>query len=507
MRFRRFLTPQTIVFILSFVARTIPGPRTIDDAFITFRYAQNMLSGHGLVYNPGEAVLGTTTPVYALLMTGLGLLAGGSHAPFPTISIVVNALSDSLTCWLLVKLGETLGHRRAGLSAAIVWAIAPWSVTFAIGGMETSLFVLLMVSTFYLHSTNRPIWAALMASFCLLTRPDALLFILPLAFERLRQIFNRRLEVLKSPRATLFEVTAFCLPAASWAVIGFIIYGNPIPHSILAKVAAYRLPSDAALTRLLQHYGTPFLGHEILGNWWIGAGFLLFLALFLSGAVGAIRMTAQAWPLFVFPWVYFIVFAVANPLIFRWYLTPPLPMYFLGIFIGIERIGDNWKPPVLLVVATSLALTSTLSGWTLHPDHGPGNPAPKMAYIELELLYQKAAQSLKERIKPDQILAAGDIGALGYYTGAHMLDTIGLITPQSLSYYPIPASEYVINYAIPADLILETEPDYFVTLEVYIRKTLLADERFEQRYLKLAQYQTDIYGSEGMLIYQRVPLQ
>jgi len=218
-------------------------------------------------------------------------------------------------------------------------------------------------------------------------------------------------------------------------------------------------------------------------------------------------MTAQAWPLFVFPWVYFIVFAVANPLIFRWYLTPPLPMYFLGIFIGIERIGDNWKPPVLLVVATSLALTSTLSGWTLHPDHGPGNPAPKMAYIELELLYQKAAQSLKERIEPDQILAAGDIGALGYYTGAHMLDTIGLITPQSLSYYPIPASEYVINYAIPADLILETEPDYFVTLEVYIRKTLLADERFEQRYLKLAQYQTDIYGSEGMLIYQRVPLQ
>jgi arabinofuranosyltransferase len=507
MSLRRFLTPQTIVFILSFVARIIPGPRTIDDAFITFRYAQNMLSGHGLVYNPGEAVLGTTTPVYALLMTGLGLLAGGPHAPFPAIAVIANALSDSLTCWLLVKLGETLGHRRAGLSAAIVWAIAPWSVTFAIGGMETSLFVLLIVSTFYLHSTNRPIWAALTASFCLLTRPDALLFIIPLVIERLRQIAIHRHGVLRSPRATLIEISAFCLPAASWAVIGFMIYGNPIPNSILAKVAAYRLPSDAALTRLLQHYGTPFLGQEILGNWWIGAGFLIFLTLYLSGAVGSLRKTPRAWPLFVFPWVYFIVFAIANPLIFRWYLTPPLPIYFLGIFIGIERIGEHWKHPVLLIIATSLALTSTMFGWTLHPDHGPENPAPKMAYIELELLYQKAARNLKERIEPDQILAAGDIGALGYYTGAHMLDTIGLITPQSLSFYPIPSSEYVINYAIPADLILETEPDYFVTLEVYIRNTLLADERFEQRYLLLERYQTDIYGSRGMLIYQRVPLQ
>ncbi len=502
MRLRRFLNPQTIVFILSLVARTISGPRTIDDAFITFRYAQNMISGHGLVYNPGEAVLGTTTPIYALLMTGLGLVAGGAHAPFPTISVVVNALADSLTCWLLVKLGETLGHRRAGLSAAIVWAIAPWSVTFAIGGMETSLFVLLMVSTFYLHSTNRPIWAALMASLSLLTRPDALLFILPLAIERFRQIVVGRHP--RSPRSVMLETTAFCIPVAAWAVSGFLAYGNPIPQSILAKVAAYRLPPDAAFTRLLQHYGTPFLGHEILGVWWIGAGLLIFLTLFLIGTTEMLRKNIQTWPLFAFPWVYFIAFAIANPLIFRWYLTPPLPMYFLGIFIGIERIGEHWKPPTLLIAATTLAFISSLHGWTLHPDHGPENPAPKMAYIELELLYQKAAQKLQDQIKPEQVLAAGDIGALGYYTGAHMLDTIGLISPQSVSFYPIPASEYVINYAIPADLILETEPEFFVTLEVYIRKTLLADERFERRYQQLTRFQTDIYGSEGMLIYQRV---
>ncbi|MCC6188386.1 MAG: hypothetical protein IT318_05100, partial [Anaerolineales bacterium] len=47
---------------LALAARLLAGPRTIDDAFITFRYARNLLAGSGLVFNPGENVLGTTTP-------------------------------------------------------------------------------------------------------------------------------------------------------------------------------------------------------------------------------------------------------------------------------------------------------------------------------------------------------------------------------------------------------------------------------------------------------------
>ncbi len=40
-----------------------------DDACITFRYAQNLAWGAGFVYNAGEHVLGTTAPLYALLLS------------------------------------------------------------------------------------------------------------------------------------------------------------------------------------------------------------------------------------------------------------------------------------------------------------------------------------------------------------------------------------------------------------------------------------------------------
>ncbi len=54
-----------LIVIIALTARFLPGTRTIDDAYITYRYSQNILEGHGLVYNPGERVLGTTTPLYA----------------------------------------------------------------------------------------------------------------------------------------------------------------------------------------------------------------------------------------------------------------------------------------------------------------------------------------------------------------------------------------------------------------------------------------------------------
>ena len=43
-----------------------------DDAFISLRYAANLLAGHGLVFNPGERVEGFTSPLWTLLLAGFG---------------------------------------------------------------------------------------------------------------------------------------------------------------------------------------------------------------------------------------------------------------------------------------------------------------------------------------------------------------------------------------------------------------------------------------------------
>ena len=101
------------------------------------------------------------------------------------------------------------------------------------------------------------------------------------------------------------------------------------------------------------------------------------------------------------------------------------------------------------------------------------------------------------------MIAAADIGTLGYHAPGEMFDLLGLISPEASNYYPLPASAYAINYAIPSQLVADVEPEFIIILEVYGRNTLLRDERFGMDYELLSELETDIYGSDGLLIFKR----
>jgi len=510
-----------VIFLVALCARLIPGPRTIDDSFITYRYTRNILAGNGFVYNPGEHVLGTTTPLYTILLVILGFFTGGTQAPFPLLSLIVNALFDALTCLLLLRLGRELDSPLAGIGCALVWAVAPYSVTFAVGGLETSLYVLLLTGVVNAYAGRRYPLAAFLGALSLLTRPDALILLGPMALDRLILLFASRqheASFARRLRSAAVELSIFLAPVLPWIIFSVAYFGSPLPHSIAAKSLAYRLPGDAALIRLLQHYATPFLENLSFGTPAIGVGAVLYLFLYFVGARHALQAQKHLWFWIAYPWLYFITFAVANPLIFRWYLTPPLPAYFLAILVGVEhvlsQIASALRYKVQHVARSSLIsifvmlvpLGLTLRGWTLHPDHAQSRPAPDMAFIKLELLYRQAADYLIPEISAQSdppLLAAGDVGVLGFYTGARILDTVGLNSPVSTSYYPLDGAYYVINYAIPPDLIVDQHPDYVVILEVYGRLGLLQDPRFQAAYQLRQKIPTDIYGTDGMLIFAK----
>lgn len=528
-----------LIVLLALAARLIPGPRTIDDSYITFRYARNLLAGEGFVYNIGQPVQGTTTPLYTFLMAGIGLLTGGAEANFPLNALVLNALADAATCTLLIRLGRRAGAEWPGLAAALAWAVAPFSVTFAIGGLETSVYVLLLTGLALAYAEQRRALTGLLGALAILTRPDAVILVGPLILDRLVRAFRKTDGPLNAR-----ELLAFLIPTLGWAAFATLTFGSPIPHSVQAKVGAYILPANDALIRLIQHYATPFLEQNLLGSALaVGLGLVLYPFLYIVGARRLYRREPRLLGWLLYPALYFITFALPNPLIFRWYLTPPLPVYYLGILAGVEMLvaGKKWyavsgirdsaAPPhspinpntdltntalpksrtrllllgFLLFLPTLLLLTE----WRLHPDHGLDRPAPDMAWYKLELLYRQAADFVAPQMAPgdvpapEVVLAAGDVGVLGFYTPARILDTVGLNSPETLAYYPLDPKYYVINYAVAPDLILDQQPDWVVILEVYGRLGLLPDPRFQAQYELVKTLDTDIYGSEGMLIFKR----
>jgi hypothetical protein len=230
------------------------------------------------------------------------------------------------------------------------------------------------------------------------------------------------------------------------------------------------------------------------------------------------KATRRLWPLVLYPWLYLLALSIYNPLIFRWYLTPVIPMYTLCILAGGERLlGDlagllekRWQAAQSVRRAAEVVLVLILAGmllnaWQLLPDHGPDRPAPAMAWFKLEQLYCRVTRALvaREQITAETRIAAGDIGVIGYESGARILDTVGLVSPQAVRYYPLPDEAYVITYAMSTDLILDEAPDYLIALEVYVRHTLMRSQAFLERYELLQRWPTGIYGSEGLLVYRR----
>jgi hypothetical protein len=114
-----------------------------DDAFISFRYAQNLARGQGLVYNLGERVEGYTNFLWTAL-AALVIRLGGDIVWWSYFSGIVLALALVIASFVLAD--RLLGPAWA-LAAALIVATSQSLLTHTArgAGLETGLFTLLIV--------------------------------------------------------------------------------------------------------------------------------------------------------------------------------------------------------------------------------------------------------------------------------------------------------------------------------------------------------------------------
>ena len=135
----------------------------------------NLSDGLGLVYNPGEVVLGTSAPLYAVLLAALARVAGTGS--FPELVLWVNALADCLSIALVYLIARRLRVPRwPSVLASVVVALSPLVIRYSIGGMETSVLTAMCLSSAYLYLQRRDLAAFLLAGLAVWVRPDALAF-------------------------------------------------------------------------------------------------------------------------------------------------------------------------------------------------------------------------------------------------------------------------------------------------------------------------------------------
>jgi len=150
-----------------------------DDSFITFRYCDNLLAGHGPVYNPGERSEGYTHFLWFLVLT-LGRACGISAALLGRYTALP---FYALTLFLLVRISARLFPGRGGIVgipvAALGWAVHEDARLFASGGLETAAFGCALLAGFLWTALSEHRRRAALAGWALavacMLRPDALL--------------------------------------------------------------------------------------------------------------------------------------------------------------------------------------------------------------------------------------------------------------------------------------------------------------------------------------------
>ncbi len=129
--------------------------------------------GSGLTYNPGERVLGTTAPGYAVLLGGLGYLTDANS--IPSISRAVNAIF-LLVAGLAASLSTYRLTSNASLGAVVfgLAVLGPYTLFSSVAGMEVSLFLALVATGLFAMISDRRFVASLLFGLTPLIRPEGI---------------------------------------------------------------------------------------------------------------------------------------------------------------------------------------------------------------------------------------------------------------------------------------------------------------------------------------------
>jgi hypothetical protein len=228
-----FVVIALIIFLGLFDA--ISKAWTGDDAFISFRYAENLVEGKGLVYNVGERVEGYTNFLWTILIA-VGMKFNLDPIKFThTSGIILFALTILAFIYISWRLFGAPGPFGVfiPLTALCLLLHRDFRI-FATGGLETSFFTFLVTMGFggliFSKTKRHFLLTGLVFVLAMMTRPDGIIFyVLSVAF--------LILVASSTPKRILYFLIPLLVIYIPYYILRFLYYGYPFPNTYYARSA------------------------------------------------------------------------------------------------------------------------------------------------------------------------------------------------------------------------------------------------------------------------------
>ena len=433
---------------------------TLEDAFITFRYAQNLALGKGFVFNEGERVLGTTTPLLTVILALLGRMTDVDAIPLLSTGLGVSfgALTSVLTYGILVTLGYS---RLVGyLSMAIYFASARILVA-TVGGMETPLVLFLMALSFYLLLRHRYTLSLVACSLLLLTRIDGVLWASLLLAAT----------VARTKRLSVRWIGACGAILIPWTLFAVTYFGSVLPHSVTAKQIIRFYPPKpttplAAITAFLGWFSSPS------GFGMSRAMFVLCAGLLCFGAWKTIRdasTRAVGTLLLAFSPLFAVFLWFGDAPHFDWYPVPALWANLVLCVIGVEATAailvNRLRPVAWSAAVRPVLFVGLVGSYVAWQGFGPVEWHYKFQANEIGA-DQALGLWLRRNAPVGSVVAMEAIGYQGFYSQRKVVDLAGLVSPTVVEL----RRESRSNAEVFQKVVTQLRPDYIVLRSSEIEK-------------------------------------
>jgi arabinofuranosyltransferase len=397
----------------------------VDDAYIGFRYIDNLLAGRGFVFFAGQKpVEGATNIGWLLLLTPTAAVLGPTAAA-KILGLVLLLATIAATVWLGRSLAVRMDRAADGFGLTIVPVLLLASsfefVYFPLAGMETALLaaILLLMACVALH---RPygITLPVLGALAFLVHPEAAaVYPVFAAISWIRNPENRRNLLVGNVVlvALIIIITA----------IRFLYFGDFVPNTFHSKPGGWRLALENGYGFLMGRNTN--IAFPITG--WLAVPVLLlgYRRLRTTSAAVADMLAAVCGV--------GLLFAIYSPP--DWtalprYFAPYLPAALVLLWSGVVELACLLTVPakpqaargVLFIVALLLLLTNIFDAQT------------KMSQLETFPGYVLAGKNLiepslwmRDNLPPNATIATRRIGVLAYYSDRNVFDyTYGLTDPE-----------------------------------------------------------------------------
>lgn len=451
-----------------------------DDLYIYLQFVRNLIGRGELSFNAGEPTYGFTSPLWLFLLSGATAAVRDPFLAAKLCSLVASLLGPPLLYVLALRL---TGERALAFLAGLVWASNAWLIRWSMSGLEGPLSAALPIAAVTLYARARsagriPWGAAILSGLAPLVRPEMIgfwmLFVLHVALT-----FEGR-PVRRLARAGAAAAPGIIL-TGGFVAFTLATFGRAVPNTAeakgsLAPLFASFIPSTARIMEVVASTSAVELGAWLLAVTfmaWRGSlapGGLGRGGLARGGSVrrGLARLAAWRDPEgigLMTAWSIGLValYGARGVTVYTRYLLMLLPFVVLGGFCALAplwRRGRNCRAAVL-------ALCAVIVAQNLYLDRRIILPATRNYQDSERQVNVGIGEWLRAHSDPGALVAALDIGAIGYVSGRRILDMNGLITPEIIpwkragrvnDYLALARPDYIADVSAEPGSLLKSAP-------------------------------------------------